>query len=42
MAFALNSTVHAGTATSAFECVFGFGPRLPIDTALSRLADSKV
>ena len=40
--FALNSTVHAGTATSAFECVFGFGPRLPIDTALARLSDNKV
>ncbi len=42
MAFSLNSTIHAGTATSAFRCVFGMDPTLPIDTAVSRLTDSKV
>ncbi len=42
MAFALNSTVHVGTSHSAFEIVFGFDPAIPIDTAVSRLSDSKV
>ena len=34
--------MHAGTSVSAFECVYGFAPRLPLDVAMSSLHDNKV
>ena len=34
--------MYQGTSTSAFECVYGFAPGLPIDAALSNLYDNKV
>ena len=36
-AFALNSSVHASTSVSPFECIYGFDVNLPLDAAISNL-----